>query len=103
MNSLHIHWTNRSLIFFRFMRRVFHAHLKFSAFMLFFCNRGRSGIRIEFTKELVMSHCLPPEMMDAYLASEVLGFGAGLALSELLLGLLRGGAGQEPGGCHSLR
>jgi two-component system, LytTR family, sensor kinase len=84
------------LIFFRFVRRVFRVHLKFSAFTLFFCNRGRSGIRIDFTKELIMSHCLPPEMMEAYLASEVLGFGAGLALSSLLLGLLRRGAGKQP-------
>jgi two-component system, LytTR family, sensor kinase len=43
-----------------------------------------------------MSHCLPPEMMDAYLASEVLGFGAGVALSSLLLSLLRRGAGKQP-------
>src|SRR5262249_53108011 len=42
-----------------------------------------------------MSPCLPPEMMEAYLASEVLGFGAGLALSALLLGLLRRGAGKQ--------
>src|SRR5215475_4741312 len=78
------------------MRIVFRVHLKFSAFTLFFCNRGRSGIRIEFRKELVMSHCLPPEMMEAHLASEVLGFGAGLALSALLLCLLRRGAGKQP-------
>jgi two-component system, LytTR family, sensor kinase len=43
-----------------------------------------------------MSHCLPPEMMDAYLAGEVLGFGAGVALSSLLLSLLRRGAGKQP-------
>src|SRR5262249_30951209 len=43
-----------------------------------------------------MSNCLPPEMFEAYLASEVLGFGAGVALSSLLLGLLRRGAGKQP-------
>src|SRR5215510_5093858 len=75
------------------LRRV---HLKYSAFTLFFCYRSRSGIRIEFTKELDMLHCLPPEIADAYLASEVLGFGAGVALSTLLLGLLRRGAGKQP-------
>jgi two-component system, LytTR family, sensor kinase len=42
-----------------------------------------------------MPHSLPPEMMDAYLASEVLGFGAGVALSTLLLGLLRRGADKQ--------
>src|SRR5215468_3798901 len=43
-----------------------------------------------------MLHRLPPEMVEAHLASEVLGFGAGLALSALLLGLLRRGAGKQP-------
>src|SRR5262249_58485067 len=33
------------------------------------------------------------------LASEVLGFGAGLALSTLLLGLLRRGAGKQSDAC----
>jgi len=39
---------------------------------------------------------LPSEIIDAHLASEVLGFGAGLALSVLLLCLLRRGAGAQP-------
>jgi hypothetical protein len=43
-----------------------------------------------------MPHCLAPEMIEPYLASEVLGFGAGLALSTLLLGLLWRGAGNQP-------
>ena len=43
-----------------------------------------------------MLHRLPPEIIGAHLASEVLGFGAGLALSALLLGLLRRGAGKQP-------
>ncbi len=43
-----------------------------------------------------MPHRLAPEMIEAHLASEVLGFGAGLALSALLLGLLRRGAGKQP-------
>jgi two-component system, LytTR family, sensor kinase len=43
-----------------------------------------------------MQHRLPSEVIDAYLASEVLGFGAGLALSTLLLGLLRRGTGKQP-------
>jgi two-component system LytT family sensor kinase len=43
-----------------------------------------------------MLHRLAPEMIEAYLASEVLGFGAGLALSTLLLGLLGRGAGKQP-------
>ncbi|HEX5081813.1 MAG TPA: histidine kinase [Blastocatellia bacterium] len=36
------------------------------------------------------------EMIEAHLASEALGFGAGVALSVLLLGLLRRGAGKQP-------
>jgi two-component system, LytTR family, sensor kinase len=75
------------------LRRV---HLKFSAFTLFFCLRNRSGIKIEVTKGLLMLHRLPQEIIGAHLASEVLGFGAGLALSALLLGLLRRGAGKQP-------
>ncbi|HKQ73699.1 MAG TPA: histidine kinase [Blastocatellia bacterium] len=43
-----------------------------------------------------MPHSLAPEMIEPYLAGEVLGFGAGLALSTLLLGLLRRGAGKQP-------
>ncbi|HKE03366.1 MAG TPA: hypothetical protein VKE91_04870, partial [Blastocatellia bacterium] len=43
-----------------------------------------------------MLHRLAPEMIEAHLAGEVLGFGAGLALSALLLGLLRRGAGKQP-------
>lgn len=43
-----------------------------------------------------MLHRLAPEMIEAHLAGEVLGFGAGLALSTLLLGLLRRGAGKQP-------
>jgi two-component system LytT family sensor kinase len=43
-----------------------------------------------------MPHHLGPEMIEAHLASEVLGFGAGVALSTLLLGLLRRGAGKQP-------
>jgi hypothetical protein len=46
-----------------------------------------------------MQHCLGPEIMEAYLAGEVLGFGAGVALSTLLLGLLRRGAGKQPNAC----
>jgi two-component system, LytTR family, sensor kinase len=43
-----------------------------------------------------MPHHLGPEIVGARLASEVLGFGAGVALSTLLLGLLRRGAGKQP-------
>jgi two-component system, LytTR family, sensor kinase len=43
-----------------------------------------------------MTHRLPPEIFEAHLASEALGFGVGLALSALLLGLLRRGAGKQP-------
>lgn len=43
-----------------------------------------------------MLHRLPPEIIEAHLASEVLGFGTGLALSTLLLGLLRRGEGKQP-------
>ncbi len=43
-----------------------------------------------------MLHRMPPEIFEAHLASEVLGFGTGLALSALLLGLLRRGAGKQP-------
>src|SRR5215475_9715337 len=43
-----------------------------------------------------MLHRLAPEMIETHLASGVLGFGAGLALSALLLGLLRRGAGKQP-------
>jgi hypothetical protein len=42
-----------------------------------------------------MKHHLPPEVFDAHLVTEVLGFGAGLALSTLLLGLLRRGEGKQ--------
>src|SRR5215475_8801055 len=42
-----------------------------------------------------MLHHLPPNMIEASLASEVLGFGAGLALSALLLCLLRRGASKQ--------
>ncbi|MGH9940538.1 MAG: sensor histidine kinase [Blastocatellia bacterium] len=42
-----------------------------------------------------MSHCMPSEIIEAHLAGEVLGFGAGLALSTLLLCLLRRGAGKQ--------
>src|SRR5262249_9809500 len=43
-----------------------------------------------------MPRCLAPEMIEPYLAAKVLGFGAGMALSTLLLGLLRRGAGKQP-------
>jgi hypothetical protein len=43
-----------------------------------------------------MPHHMAPEMIDAHLASEVLGFGAVVALSALLLGLLRQGADKQP-------
>jgi two-component system LytT family sensor kinase len=43
-----------------------------------------------------MPHHMAPEMIEAHLASEVLGFGAGVALSALLLGLLRRGADKQP-------
>lgn len=43
-----------------------------------------------------MPHHLGPEIVGARLASEVLGFGAGVALSTLLLRLLRRGAGKQP-------
>src|SRR5215813_320898 len=43
-----------------------------------------------------MLHRLVPDMIEAHLAGEVLGLGAGLALSALLLGLLRRGAGKQP-------
>jgi two-component system LytT family sensor kinase len=42
-----------------------------------------------------MTPCLPPEMTEAHLTSEILGFGTGLALSLLTLGLLRRGASQQ--------
>jgi len=43
-----------------------------------------------------MPHRMPLEIIEAHLASEVLGFSTGLALSALLLGLLRRGAGKQP-------
>jgi hypothetical protein len=58
---------------------------------------ARSSAAVAPTQELFMPHHLPPEMMEAYLVSEFLGFGTGVALSVMLLRLLRRGAGQQSG------
>jgi two-component system, LytTR family, sensor kinase len=42
-----------------------------------------------------MTPHLPPEITEAHLTSEILGFGTGLALLMLTFGLLRRGAGQQ--------